>query len=263
MKVLDDFKKRIKQASQLLKKTDNIVAFTGAGISTESGISDFRSPGGVWDRYRIVTYQEFLSSHDARVEYWQMKKELFREMRGSKPNRAHDALAGLERKGKLRCLITQNIDGLHQEAGSSDDMVIELHGTNRKALCLECAKIMPIEDVQVRLEAGETDPRCENCNGLLKPATISFGQAMPEEKMIRAVEYAKSCALFIMIGSSLQVEPAASIPPEAYNAGAKLIFINRTETQWDRLASVVFREDAGEVMGSLMESFDLPMTNNI
>ena len=249
---MTNFDTRLKEASQLLKKTDNIVAFTGAGISTESGISDFRSPGGVWDRYRIVTYQEFLSSHDARVEYWQMKKELFREMRGSKPNRAHDSLAALERSGKLRCLITQNIDGLHQDAGNSEGNVIELHGTNRKALCLECAKIMPIEDVQERLESGETAPMCLKCNGLLKPATVSFGQSMPEEEMLRAVKCARSCSLFFMIGSSLQVEPAASIPREAHDAGATLIFINRTETQWDRLASVIFREDAGEVLGRLV-----------
>lgn len=251
---MDTFDKRINEASQLLKSTDNIVAFTGAGISTESGISDFRSPGGVWDRYRIVTYQEFLSSREARVEYWKMKQELFREMSGSRPNRAHNALAGLERSGKLKCLITQNIDGLHQDAGSSEDIVIELHGTNRKALCLDCGLTLPIEEVQKRLDSGEAEPRCEKCKGLLKPATVSFGQSMPEEEMLRAVEFARGCSLFLMIGSSLQVEPAASIPREASVAGAKMIFVNRTETPWDHLASVIFREDAGEVLGNLMES---------
>lgn len=250
---MEDFQLRLKQASELIIQSDNLVAFTGAGISTESGISDFRSPGGVWDRYRIVTYQEFLSSREARVEYWKMKKELFREMKDSKPNRAHEALAGLERAGKLKCLITQNIDGLHQEAGNSDDIVIELHGTNRKALCLKCGRTFPIEMVQKRLDGGETDPWCTVCEGLLKPATISFGQAMPEEAMARAVVCAKGCSLFLMIGSSLQVEPAASIPPVAYKAGAVLIFVNRTETKWDHLASVIFREDAGEIMSRLIE----------
>ena len=251
---MDDFDKRINEASQLLKKSDNIVAFTGAGISTESGISDFRSPGGVWDRYRIVTYQEFLSSREARVEYWKMKQELFREMSGSRPNRAHNALADLERSGKLKCLITQNIDGLHLDAGSSEDIVIELHGTNRKALCLDCGRTLPIEEVQARLDSGEAEPRCEKCKGLLKPATVSFGQSMPEEEMLRAVEFARGCSLFLMIGSSLQVEPAASIPREASVTGAKMIFVNRTETPWDHLASVIFREDAGEVLGCLMKS---------
>jgi NAD-dependent deacetylase len=250
---MNDFDKRLQQAAGLLREAKDVVAFTGAGISTESGISDFRSPGGVWDRYRIVTYQEFISSHEARVEYWQMKKELYREMGKARPNRAHEALAHLERLGKLRCLITQNIDGLHQDAGNSEDIVIEIHGTNRKAVCLGCGRILPIEDVQARLDAGETAPECMDCSGMLKPATVSFGQSMPEEEMMRAVGCARSSDLFLMIGSSLQVEPAASIPAEAYNAGAKMIFINRTETKWDHIASVLFREDAGEVLGGIVD----------
>jgi NAD-dependent deacetylase len=237
---------------KLFKGAGRITAFTGAGISTESGISDFRSPGGVWDRYRIVTFQEFLLSHEARVKYWSMKKDLYNEMKAAKPNKAHRALAELEKMGKLKCLITQNIDGLHQDSGSSPDRVIELHGTNRKALCLKCGKSWPIEDIQVRLEAGDLDPQCEHCGGFIKPATISFGQAMPELEMIRAYECASQCSLFIMIGSSLQVEPAASIPRVAHSAGAKLIFINRTNTPWDHLATVVFRENAGEVLDEIV-----------
>jgi NAD-dependent deacetylase len=251
---MDVYDERIRQGSELLRRSRNIVAFTGAGISTESGISDFRSPGGVWDRYRIVTYQEFLSSHEARVEYWKMKQDLFREMEKARPNVAHKALADLEHRGRLKCLITQNIDGLHQDAGSSDDIVIELHGTNRKAYCLECGGTLPIGEVQKRLDAGERAPECADCGGVLKPATISFGQPMPEKEVLRSVECARSCDLFLMVGSSLQVEPAASIPPQAHSAGAEMIFINRTPTQWDHLARFIFREDVGVVLSSLIDN---------
>ena len=249
------FEERISKAVTLLKTSENIAAFTGAGISTESGISDFRSKGGVWERYRIVTYQEFIASHDARVEYWKMKKELYREIKNARPNRAHLALAGLENMGKLKCLITQNIDGLHQDSGSSN--VIELHGTNRKAVCLDCGKLWPIEEVQKWLESGEIDPSCDSCNGYVKPATVSFGQSMPEAEMIRAFECATSCNLLLMIGSSLQVEPAASIPREAHTKGVKLIYINRTETPTDHIAKVCFRENAGEVLGKLVKTLNM------
>ena len=247
---MGSFEQRIQYAVTLLKASKNITVFTGAGISTESGISDFRSKGGVWDRYRIVTFQEFIASHDARVEYWSMKKELFKEMKGAKPNRAHIAVAELEKMGKLKCLITQNIDGLHQDAGSSN--VIELHGTNRKASCLNCGAMWPIEEIQARLEAGEIDPDCDRCKGFIKPATVSFGQPMPEQEMKKAYDYAVECNLLLMIGSSLQVEPAASIPREAHGAGARLIYINRTSTPTDNLAEVLFNEDAGDVMTEMV-----------
>lgn len=244
------FDERINRAVQLISEAKWMTAFTGAGISTESGLSDFRSKGGVWDRYRVVTYQEFIASHEARVEYWSMKKELFNEMKDARPNEAHLALAELEKTGNLKCLITQNIDGLHQDAGSSN--VIELHGTNRKAVCLGCGKEWPIEDIQARLEAGENDPSCAECKGFIKPATISFGQSMPEREMIRAYDCALRCDLLLMIGSSLQVEPAASIPREARRAGAKLIYINRTPTPTDNLAEVLFNENAGDVLSAIV-----------
>lgn len=249
----NDFNIRLKQAFELIKGAQKVAAFTGAGISTESGISDFRSPGGVWDRYKIVMYQEFLQSHEARVRYWSMKKELFNEMRGARPNKAHKALVTLEQAGKLFALITQNIDGLHQDAGSTPDLIIELHGTNRKATCLSCAKTWPIEDIQARLEAGEQAPCCDACQGLIKPATVSFGQPMPEAETKKAFQYAAEADLLLMVGSSLSVEPAASIPIAAHRAGAKLIYVNRTETPSDSLASVVFRENAGNVLGPLSD----------
>ena len=241
---------RTAAAVALFKQARSVAAFTGAGISTESGISDFRSPGGIWDRYRIVPYQEFLSNQEARIEYWRMKRELFNEMKGAKPNKAHAALAELEKKGELHCLITQNIDGLHQDAGSS--RVIEIHGTNRKAVCLNCERTWPIEEIQARLEAGDPDPKCDACGGLTKPATISFGQAMPEREMRLAFECATRSDLFLMVGSSLQVEPAASLPRQAAASGAKLIFINRTETPWDHIATLLFRETAGEVLSAIL-----------
>jgi NAD-dependent deacetylase len=245
------YEERLERALAILWSAEKTAAFTGAGISTESGISDFRSPGGVWDRYRVVTYQEFLSSREARMEYWSMKRELYRELKGSKPNKAHMALARMEEAGKLKCVITQNIDGLHQDAGNSPGNVIELHGTNRKATCLECSKTWPIEELQERVEAGDLDPRCDVCDGYIKPATVSFGQSMPEAELRRAFEQAQACDLMLMVGSSLQVEPAASIPPAAHNAGARLIFINRTPTPWDHIADVLFGENAGDVLEEL------------
>jgi len=251
---MQSFDERLNRAVMLLKTAEQPVAFTGAGISTESGLSDFRSPGGVWDRYRIVTYQEFLLSHDARVEYWNMKREFYNELKSAQPNKAHFALAALEKIGKLSCLITQNIDGFHQDSGSSPDIVIELHGTNRKAICVQCGNLWPIEEIQLRLESGDLDPQCEHCSGFIKPATVSFGQSMPETEMKRAHECASKCDLFLMVGSSLQVEPAASIPRVAHAAGAQLLFINRTNTPWDYLASVVFRENAGDVLHAIVEN---------
>jgi NAD-dependent deacetylase len=248
---MDSYSQRIASAIHLIKEARKVGVFTGAGISTESGLSDFRSPRGVWDRYRVVTFQDFLSSHEARVEYWKMKKELFYEMKDAKPNRAHVALAELEKSGKLDCLITQNIDGLHQLAGNSN--VIELHGTNRKAICVECGRIWPIEEIQIILETGNLDPRCDTCDGFIKPATVSFGQSMPAKEMIRAYECTVRCDLFLMIGSSLQVEPAAPIPREAKRNGAQLIFINRSETLYDHLATVIFRENSGQVTGEIVE----------
>ncbi len=251
---MESFEERIGRAGELLRNTARMVAFTGAGISTESGISDFRSPGGVWERHRIVTYQEFVSSAEARREYWVMKRELHRELGGARPNRAHLALAEMEKLGKLDCLITQNIDGLHQDAGSSPGKVVELHGTNRRAACLGCRREWPIEGIQVRLEKGEEVPLCPDCGEFVKPATVMFGQSMPAAEIERAYEAAARCEVFLMVGSSLQVEPAASIPRAAHQNGATLIYVNRTPTPSDTLADTIFRESAGEVLGALADA---------
>jgi len=250
----DSFDDRVREAAKMLQSARRVTAFTGAGISTESGISDFRSPGGVWDRHRIVTYQEFVGSAEARREYWVMKRELHRELLKAEPNRAHTALAELEEAGRLDCLITQNIDGLHQRGGVSPERVIEIHGTNLEAECLDCGIRVAIERIQEELDGGEAEPHCRECGGMVKPATIMFGQSMPEEEMRRAWDCAAGCDLLFMIGSSLQVEPAASIPRVAAERGASLIFINRTETPWDHIASVRFTEAAGEVMERIVSS---------
>lgn len=252
--LVESFEERVREATNLIRQASYVTAFTGAGISTESGISDFRSPGGIWDRYRIVTYQEFLSSSEARKEYWKMKHELYKDLRKARPNRAHLSLAELERMGILRAVITQNIDGLHQDGGNSEDKVIELHGTNRKAICVSCSKTWPIEDVDALVESADYDPRCDECGGFIKPATVSFGQPMPEMAMFRAMDEARRSDLMLMIGSSLQVEPAASIPRISHQRGGKLIFINRTETPWDHIATVIFREPASEVLSNILES---------
>ena len=241
---------KIKLAQELVEKSSSIVAFSGAGISTESGLADFRSKGGLWDRYRIVTYQEFLADHENRVEYWSMRRELIPGLLKARPNKAHTALARLEEAGKLHTIITQNIDGLHQAAGSTN--VIELHGTNMTASCLSCSKQWPIDDIQLRLEGGEMDPLCDVCDGLIKPDTISFGQSMPVEEMELAYQAAATCDLLLMIGSSLEVQPANQFPLIAHQAGARLIFINRTPTPYDHLAEFCFNDSAGQVMQEII-----------
>ncbi len=247
----EEYNTRIEQAAVLVLQARTVVAFSGAGISTESGLSDFRSPGGLWDRFRTVTYHEFMASEEARAEYWLMRRELIPGLLAARPNRAHLALAKLREMGKLKAVITQNIDGLHQLAGC--DPVIELHGTNMSASCLSCGERWPIEMIQARLEAGEAVPRCKDCGGLIKPDTVSFGQAMPEKEMAAAFDWAQRCDLLLMIGSSLEVRPASLVPVAAGEAGAKLVFVNRTTTPCDALAAVRFTEVAGKVLSDIVE----------
>lgn len=238
-----------KEASDLIRHSNSIVAFTGAGISTESGIPDFRSPHGVWSRFRMIDYQEFVSSAEARKESWHQKSLIWDEMKKARPNAGHLALARLEVEGRLKGLITQNIDGLHQKAGSRQ--VIELHGTMVEAVCLKCERRIPMDEAIARVAAGEPAPSCQHCGGHLKPATISFGQAMPMLEMEQSQELAVSCELFLAIGSSLVVYPAASFPAVAKQHGARLIIINRTPTPMDELADLVLREEIGTVLPEL------------
>ncbi|MDX2034558.1 MAG: Sir2 family NAD-dependent protein deacetylase [Blastocatellia bacterium] len=238
------------EAVQRIAQSDRIVGFTGAGISTESGIPDFRSPGGVWANNRIVEYREFVASRAGRIEYWRQKVAMWPEMRDAQPNAGHNALAELERRGKLRAMITQNIDGLHQRAGNTD--VIELHGTTVEAECLSCGARISMDEAIDRVEAGELAPECEHCGGLLKPATISFGQSMPAREMGLAVEACYDCDIFLAIGSSLVVHPAASLPELAKRNGAALLILNRTPTPLDDLADLVLRDEIGTTLPTLI-----------
>lgn len=233
-----------------MRSASRIVGFTGAGISTESGIPDFRSPNGVWARNRIIEYGEFVSSRAARIESWQQKLEMWPLMRDALPNAGHRAFAELERQGRLRAMITQNIDGLHQRAGSSN--IIELHGTAVEVECLTCGARIPMEDAIARVLAGELEPQCEGCGGIMKSATVSFGQAMPASAMRAAVEASQDCDVFLAVGSSLVVYPAASLPEIAKRSGAALIIVNRTPTPLDNVADLVLNEEIGITLPRLI-----------
>jgi NAD-dependent deacetylase len=231
-----------------------IIVFTGAGISTESGIPDFRSPGGIWSRFDPgeFTYQKFLSSDESRQKYWEFSTSTWPEMAAAEPNRGHHAIAELYRMGKLDCVITQNIDGLHQKSGIPEEKVIELHGTARWVKCLECGRRYPREEIQKRVESGEKVPRCDTCGGIMKPATISFGQSMPEKETREAERRSAACDLFLAAGSSLVVYPAAQMPLIAKDSGAKLVIINLEPTPHDRYADVVLHEKTGEALSQIV-----------
>ena len=247
---MDESSKAIEKISQFLFESRRAIAFTGAGISTESGIPDFRSPGGVWSRYQPVYFQDFLQSEDARRRYWKMKMEGYYEMKLAKPNDGHRALARLEAGGKIIAVITQNIDGLHQDAGSR--RVLELHGTNRYCLCLECKARFSADLIQKRLEEGVQIPLCDQCGGIVKSATISFGQSLPADVLSEAFNLSMSTDLVLALGSSLVVEPAASIPLQAKNNGAKLVIINNSETPLDGLADVVIHQSIGSTLSQVV-----------
>jgi len=237
------------QAARLLSSSRRVVAFTGAGVSTASGVPDFRSPGGIWSRYQPVTIQEFVASEDARRAYWRYKKETYADFAAARPNPAHHALARMEERGRLRAVVTQNIDGLHQEAGSR--VVVELHGTNRRATCLACGRDYPAPLVQERLLAGCEVPTCDSCGGALKSATVSFGQALPPDVWAEGWRWATSCDLLLVLGSSLVVHPAAVLPGAAASAGAAVVIVNREPTPMDGLAAHVLRGAVEEIVPAL------------
>jgi NAD-dependent protein deacetylase/lipoamidase len=239
MMTLEEFAMKIRESCE-------IVAFTGAGISTESGIPDFRSPGGIWTRFKPVTFQEFLSSEAVRIEAWKRRLETYEAHKNARPNIGHYFIESLDRKGKLIGLITQNVDGLHSMAGLPDEKVVELHGTSRKVICLECGKDFDPDEVMKRLVGEFSSPKCDACGGILKSATISFGQAMPPEAMRQAQEWSERAAVFMVMGSSLQVQPAASFPVIAKRNGALLAVINREPTPLDEYADFVHQGSIGE-----------------
>ena len=240
------------QARKWVDQASRIVGFTGAGISTESGVSDFRSPNGVWARNRTVYFQEFVANEEDRVEAWRQKVESWPEMRDAKPNAGHLAFVELERRGKLTAMITQNIERLHQRSGLTAELVLELHGTTTEVACLSCGDRISMNEAVERVEAGEPAPKCRACGGLLKPATVSFGQSMPQDVLLRAHEAAQSCDLFLAVGSSLVVQPAAGLPLVAKQQGAKLIIINREPTPLDESADLVFHAEIGKVLPAIV-----------
>jgi NAD-dependent deacetylase len=245
--IAPDLKTSIVQLEKLIEEASLVVPFTGAGISTECGIPDFRSPGGYWTKNRPIPFDEFLSSQEARDETWRRRFAIQDQFGNAQPGRGHRALASLYRRGKAPGVITQNIDNLHQASGIAAEHVIELHGNTTFAACLDCSAHYEIAWVRQQFEARGRAPACE-CGGHIKSATISFGQAMPEVPMRRAEELSRACDLFLAIGTSLVVWPAAGFPLTAKRNGARLVIINREPTEFDGLADLVVRQDIGDVL---------------
>ena len=246
--IASDLEAAVAGLGQLIESAHVIVPFTGAGISTECGIPDFRSPGGLWTKNQPIPYDAFVASRDMRDESWRRRFAMEASFASAKPGRGHRALASLYRAGKVPALITQNIDNLHQSSGIAERDVVELHGNTTYAVCLDCAERYELSWVREKFEgSGERAPDC-NCGGPIKTATISFGQAMPGEAMQRAEALTKQCDLFLAIGSSLVVWPAAGFPLIAKRNGAALIIINREPTEFDDIADLVVRNDIGDAL---------------
>ena len=247
------FDQEIAELSQAIAQARRAVVFTGAGISTESGIPDFRSPGGIWTRMAPIDFADFLASEEARRETWRRRFAMDETFREARPNRGHRAVAELVRRGKVAAVITQNIDGLHQASGIADDRVIELHGNSTYAHCLDCKARYELEALRIAFERDETAPVCDDCGGFVKTATISFGQAMPAEAMRRAEIETRAADLFIVAGSSLVVYPAAGFPELAKRNGATLVIINREPTGLDPIADLVLNRTIGETLGAAVD----------
>ncbi len=244
-----EMEERIGRAAEMIREARRIVVFTGAGVSTESGIPDFRSPGGLWSRFDPddFTIERFLASPETRRKQWRflVSGGLFKDAR---PNAAHAAIAELDTLGRLECVITQNIDNLHQMAGNDPRRVFELHGNMRWIRCVECGDRSALEEILSKYGTADAPPACERCGGIMKPDVIFFGEALPEEALREATWHANHCDLLIVVGSSLVVYPAASLPFAAEQAGAKLIIINLTPTPADGIADVIINASAGEAL---------------
>ena len=251
---MDDWDYSTDVLSELIVKSKRVVVFTGAGISTESGIPDFRSPGGIWSRYdpEEFTIQKFLRSPESRKLQWKMLTEAGLTTE-AKPNPAHYATAELYQMGKLDCVITQNVDNLHQKAGVPGDNVFELHGNMQWVVCLSCHRRFPIKEILQKIKEGIEVPDCPYCHGILKPDAVFFGEALPQTTLAEATQRSRNCDLLIVIGSTLVVYPAAYIPMYAKEAGAKLAIVNLSETPLDRYAAVIVRGKVGEIMSKVME----------
>ncbi|MEA2060909.1 MAG: Sir2 family NAD-dependent protein deacetylase [Thermodesulfobacteriota bacterium] len=247
--------KKIEIIADRIVNAKKFIVFTGAGISTESGIPDYRSQGGIWDRYRPVYFDEFMTSREHRIKYWKEKMDFNQELEKAGPNKGHLAIAKLNEMGFVHTLITQNIDGLHQESGIPDDRIIELHGNTRRIRCMTCSATIPFEQAKKMIEAGDPAPECE-CGGFLKPDTISFGQSMPVQATRRAAELSSGCDLFMVVGSTLVVQPASLMPEYAKQGGAFLVIINLSETPCDKICDVLIQEKAGKILEEIVSSVE-------
>jgi NAD-dependent deacetylase len=248
-----DLTARIERVADLILESRRLVVFTGAGISTESGIPDFRGPAGLWSRFDPddFTIDKFLNNPDSRRKQWYIFREGLLSDKAM-PNAAHIAIAELYRMGKLDCVITQNIDNLHQKAGVPDDKVFELHGNMKWAVCLDCARRFAFEEIKSRLDAGEAIPDCPSCRGMLKPDIVMFGEQLPYKVLEEAGLRSRAADLFIVIGSTLVVYPAAYMPAYAVASGAKLVIINLGDTPLDREATVLISARAGDTMAAIV-----------
>lgn len=247
--IAKDLRSGVEQLGNMIAEASSIVPFTGAGISTESGIPDFRSPGGIWTRNRPIPFDEFVASQEARDESWRRRFAMEPTFAAARPGRGHRALASLYRAGKVPGIITQNIDNLHQASGLKADDVIELHGNTTYARCIGCGKACELSWVKQHFDKTGRAPDCVDCGDPVKTATISFGQAMPEDAMRRAAELCQHCDLLLTIGSSLVVWPAAGFPMMAKECGARLVIINNEPTDQDDIADLVIRHDIGDTLG--------------
>jgi NAD-dependent deacetylase len=247
------YEQEMEKLRSMIEESKRGVVFTGAGISTESGIPDFRSPGGIWTKYQPINFRDFMASEEMRRESWRRKFASDAVMKKAQPNAGHLAVAKLVQQGKVSSVVTQNIDGLHQLSGVPDDKVIELHGNATYAACLDCNKRYELEDIRVVFEKDETLPVCEQCSGIIKTATISFGQAMPVAEMQAAEAETMACDLFLAIGSSLVVYPAAGFPELAKRNGARLIILNRDATPLDGIADLVLHTEIGPTLSAVVD----------
>jgi NAD-dependent deacetylase len=250
----EDLERQVTQVRGWIDAARRVVALTGAGISTESGIPDFRGPQGVWTKNpeaeKQATIQHYVADREVRKRAW--RSRLDSPAWTAQPNAGHRALVALEQRGKLDTLITQNVDGLHQAAGSSRERVVEVHGTWREVNCLSCGERAPMERALARVRAGEDDPPCRTCGGILKSATISFGQGLVPEDIARAQRAARECDLMLAIGTKLSVWPVAGVVPVAKDAGARVVILNAEPTDMDGLADVVLRGPIGEILPRLV-----------
>jgi len=237
-----------------LRNATRIVVLTGAGISTESGLQDFRGPQGLWtkdpDAEKLSDIRYYMSDGEIRKKAWRQRLEMLARL--AEPNRGHLAIVELERRGTLHAVVTQNIDGLHQKAGTSPELVIEVHGTVRKVRCMRCAWIGPMEETLARVTAGEADPPCRQCGGILKSDTISFGQPLVPAVISRAMRAAETADLLLAVGTSLQVYPIAGAVPAAHDAGARVVILNGEPTPFDEMADAVLGGSIGEMLPELL-----------